>query len=93
MTSPEIIRPVVTMDVRFPLSLRNVEDLLNERGIDFNHESVRFWWNRFGSIFAAVIRQKRTNRMLAFTPLSITTSIRSDTSPAGPISSTIALLL
>lgn len=36
------------MYVRFPLSLRNVEDLLFERGIDICHETVRFWWNRFG---------------------------------------------
>jgi putative transposase len=34
-TSPEIIRLAVMMYVRFPLSLRNVEDLLHERGIDF----------------------------------------------------------
>jgi hypothetical protein len=47
-SSPEIIRLVVMMYVRFPLSLRNVEDLLAERGIDISHETVRFWWNRFG---------------------------------------------
>ena len=41
------------MYVRFPLSLRNVEDLLHERGIDISHETVRFWWNRFGPMFAA----------------------------------------
>jgi transposase-like protein len=35
-----------------PLSLRNVEDLLAERGIDISHETVRFWWNRFGPMFA-----------------------------------------
>jgi putative transposase len=40
------------MYVRYPLSLRNVEDLLAERGIDISHETVRFWWNRF---FAAEI--------------------------------------
>ncbi len=40
--------------VRFPLSLRNVEDLLDERGIDISHETVRFCWNRFGPMFAAV---------------------------------------
>ena len=34
--------------VRFPLSLRNVEDLLAERGIDITHQTVRHWWNRFG---------------------------------------------
>ena len=44
-SSPEVIRLVVMMYVRYPLSLRNVEDLLAERGIDISHETVRFWWN------------------------------------------------
>jgi hypothetical protein len=39
----EIIRLVVMMYVRFPLSLRNVEDLLAERGVDISHETVGFW--------------------------------------------------
>ena len=51
-TSPEIIRLAVMLYVRFPLSLRNVEDLLHERGIEISHETVRFWWNRFGPISA-----------------------------------------
>jgi transposase-like protein len=42
-SSPEVIRLVVMMYVRHPLSLRNVEDLLAERGIDISHETVRFW--------------------------------------------------
>ena len=42
-TSPEIIRLVVLMYVRYLLSLRNVEDLMHERGIDITHETVRFW--------------------------------------------------
>ena len=50
-SSPEVIRLVVMMYVRYPLSLRNVEDLLAERGIDISHETVRFWWNRFGPMF------------------------------------------
>jgi len=58
-TSPEIIRLAVMMYVRFPLSLRNVEDLLHERGIDICHETVRYWWNRFGPLFAREIRKKR----------------------------------
>lgn len=58
-TSPEIIRLAVMLYVRFPLSLRNVEDLLHERGIDVSHETVRFWWNRFGPMFAAEIRKRR----------------------------------
>ena len=64
-TSPEIIRLAVMMYVRFPLSLRNVEDLLHERGIDVSHESIRFWWNRFGPLFAAEIRRKRIEGMRA----------------------------
>ena len=58
-TSPEIIRLAVMMYVRFPLSLRNVEDLLHERGIDVCYETVRYWWNRFGPMFAREIRKKR----------------------------------
>ena len=38
-TSPEIIRLAVMLYVRFPLSLRNVEDLLHERGIDVSHQN------------------------------------------------------
>ena len=62
-TSPEIIRLAVMMYVRFPLSLRNVEDLLHERGIEISHETVRFWWNRFGPMFAAEIRKRRVSGM------------------------------
>jgi putative transposase len=58
-TSPEIIRLAVMMYVRFPLSLRNVEDLLHERGIDICHETVRYWWNKFGPMFPKEIRKKR----------------------------------
>ena len=65
-TSPEIIRLAVMMYVRFPLSLRNVEDLLHERGIEVSYETIRFWWNRFGPIFAAEIRKKRMDRKRAF---------------------------
>ena len=53
------------MDVRYPLSLRNVEDLLFERGIDICHETVRRWWNRFGQMLAAEIRRKRVQHMRA----------------------------
>ncbi len=62
-TSPEIIRLAVMMYVRYAMSLRNVEDLLHERGIEVSYETVRFWWNRFGPIFAAEIRKKRMDRM------------------------------
>lgn len=45
-TSPEIIRMAVMLYIRFPLSLRNVEDLLHERSVEISHETVRFWWRR-----------------------------------------------
>lgn len=65
-SSPEVIRLVVMMYVRYPLSLRNVEDLLFERGIDICHETVRHWWNRFGPLFAADIRRQRVGSMCGF---------------------------
>ncbi|SDD53087.1 putative transposase [Ruegeria marina] len=49
--------------VRFPLSLRNIEDLLHERGVDVSHETIRFWWQKFGPMFASEIRKKRANRL------------------------------
>src|ERR1700677_3455800 len=58
-----MIRLVVMMYVRYPLSLRNGEDLLAERGIDISQETVRFWWNRFGPMFAAEIRKRRVGHM------------------------------
>jgi putative transposase len=62
-TSPDIIHLAVMMYVRFPLSLRQVEDLLHERGIDICHETVRAWWNRFGPTFAAEIKKTRSAQM------------------------------
>ena len=60
-SSSEIIWLAVMTYVRFPLSLRQVEDLLSERGIDICHETVRYWWNRFGPLFAAEIRKRRVH--------------------------------
>jgi putative transposase len=65
-TNLEIIRLAVMTYVRFPLSLRNVKDLLHERGIDISHASVRFWWNRFGPLFAAEIRRNRIQNHRAY---------------------------
>ncbi len=62
-TSPKITQLGVLMYVRFPLSLRNVEDLLHERGIDVCHESVRLWVDRFGTYFANKIRKRRSEAM------------------------------
>ena len=60
-SSPEVIRLAVIVYVRFPLSLRNAVDLLHERRIDISHETVRFWWNRFGPMLASEIRRNRVS--------------------------------
>ncbi len=57
---------MVMMYVRYPLSLRHVEYLLFERGIDIYHETVHFWWNRFGPMFAADLRRQHVSRMRKF---------------------------
>ena len=45
--------------VRYPLSFRQVEDILHERGIDICHETLRFWVDRFSAKFAKEIRKNR----------------------------------
>ena len=66
-SSPEVIRLVVMMYVRYPLSLRNVEDLLPSAGSTCATRPSGYWWNRFGPMFAAEIRRKRVEHMRAFT--------------------------
>ncbi len=61
-SSPEVIRLAAMMYVGYRLSLRQVEDLLFERGIDICHETVRFWWNRFGPMFAGEIWNRRRHQ-------------------------------
>ncbi|WP_138933952.1 IS6 family transposase [Roseovarius arcticus] len=65
-SSPEIIRLAVMIYVRFPLSLRSIEDLLHKRGIDISHGTVRCWWNRFGPMFAAEIRRERVQQLQSY---------------------------
>ena len=65
-TSPDVIRLAVMLYARFPRLLRNVEALLHERGIDVSHETIRFWWNRFGQMIATEIRKKRVSRTRAY---------------------------
>lgn len=54
------------MYVKYPLSLSNVEDLLFERGTDIARETMRYWWNRFGPMFAGDIRRQRVSRIRGF---------------------------
>jgi putative transposase len=64
-TSPEIIRLAEMIYVRFPLSLRKVEDLLHERGVDNSHETARFWWSGFCLMFTVEFHRKQVGRMRA----------------------------
>ena len=66
-SSPEVIRLLVMWYVRYPLSLRNTEDMAFERGIDVCHETVRKWVDRFGPMFAAEIRRRRVDHMRHYT--------------------------
>jgi transposase-like protein len=56
---PEIIRHAAWLYVRFPLSYRDVEDLLAERGLDVSYETVRRWVLKFGPLFARELRRQR----------------------------------
>lgn len=50
------------MYVRLPLSLRNVENPLFERSIDICHETVRHWWNSFGSMPSFQVRRTKPGK-------------------------------
>jgi hypothetical protein len=56
---PEIIQQTIWLYLRFTLSLRDVEDLLAERGITVSYESIRRWINHFGPMIAADLRRRR----------------------------------
>ena len=60
--SPEVMRLAVMLYIRYPLSLRRVEDILFERGIDICHETVRYGWDRFAPVFAGEIRRRHVDR-------------------------------
>ena len=56
---PTIIHQAIWLYLRFSLSLRDVEDLLAERGITVSYESIRRWINHFGPMIAADLRKRR----------------------------------
>src|SRR5215213_9811576 len=53
---PEVISHAVWLSFRFPLSLRNVDEILAARGIVVSHETVRQWARKFGQGIANRIR-------------------------------------
>ena len=66
--NPAVIQLAVLLYIRYPLSLRQVEDMLFERGIDVSHETIRLWWNRFGPLMATKIRKKRISHPKQYSP-------------------------
>jgi putative transposase len=58
------------LSVRHPLSLRNGEALLHERGIEIRYETVRFWWNRLGLSSSAKEGQKAKENLSQLTACS-----------------------
>jgi transposase-like protein len=56
---PEIIQQAIWLYLRFTLSLRDVEDLLAERGVTVSYETVRRWVNHFGPMVAADLQKRR----------------------------------
>jgi putative transposase len=55
----EIIRHGVWLYSRFPLSYRDVQALLFERGIDVPHEAIRQWCLKFGQDYANRLKRRR----------------------------------
>jgi len=57
---PDTIRLAVWLYFRFTASLRDVQEMLAERGDDVSYETVRCWANKFGPAIAANIRRARS---------------------------------
>ncbi len=51
-----VIQHAVWLYFRFPLSLRDVENMLSQRGIDVSYETVRRWSVKFGLAYARKLR-------------------------------------
>lgn len=56
---PQIIAHVVWLYARFNLSLREVEELMLERGIDVSYETIRRWMVKFGPLIARTLRRRQ----------------------------------
>jgi putative transposase len=55
----EVISHCVWLYHRFPLSLRDVQEMLFERGVIVSHESIRAWAAKFGQAYANSLRRRR----------------------------------
>ncbi len=55
----DVIRYAVLLYFRFTLSLRDVEELLSQRGVEVGYETIRCWTIKFGPLIAANLRRRR----------------------------------
>ena len=55
----EIINHCVWLYFRFPLSLREVEELMLARGVAVSYETIRRWCAKFGQAYANQLRRRR----------------------------------
>ncbi|HZA19017.1 MAG TPA: IS6 family transposase [Pseudonocardiaceae bacterium] len=55
----EVISHCVWLYHRFPLSFREVEEMMMERGVVVSHETLRQWCQKFGQTYANGLRRRR----------------------------------
>jgi len=84
---PNVIQHAVWLYLRFTLSLRDVEEMLAERGLDLTYETVRRWVTKFGPLFARELRKRRQRPTGRWPRPSATWRATSRAACAGPATS------
>ena len=87
---PAVIADAVWLDLRFSLSLRAVEELLPERGVEVSHETLRRWVGKFGPLIARGLRrrQSRPGRVWHLDEVQVSVRGRRDRGSGAPWTST-----
>jgi len=57
----DVIKRVIWLYFRFNLSLREIEELMAERGVDVSYETIRRWIEHFGPAFAKRLKTRSPN--------------------------------
>jgi len=57
----DVIKRVIWLYFRFNLSLREIEEMMAERGVDVSYETIRRWIDKFGPVFAKRIKPRSQN--------------------------------
>ena len=71
---PEIIAHCVWLYHRFPLSFREVEEMMLARGVVVSYETIRAWCAKFGQVYANRLRRRRARPGLATNGISMKSS-------------------